>query len=284
MTSNSVLVVEDDPIVAEDVRQMVQRNGTHVVGIAGSAALALEIAERAAPTLALVDIRLVGERDGIAVAQELRRLGVGVLYLTAHSDRGTLMRAMETEPVGFLTKPFSEAELLRGISIGQRLVAVRRREQQERHQLLDVLANVEDGIALFDVHGALRFSNSALQKLVPFETPERLAEMAQRLLTREAPPPFAPDIDAVSLQLGELKHTALIVRRRAQSEPKSECLTMCSYCRRVRADDNSWKAIETVLVLRFGLLVSHGLCGDCLSRYYDFDVDSDTSSVPKRSR
>lgn len=107
-----VLVVEDERIVAKDLERTLKRLGYGVPATACSADDAIRKAEEHRPDLVLMDINLEGARDGIAAAAEMRdRLSIPVVYLTAYADDDTVARARETEPFGYLVKPFNEREL-----------------------------------------------------------------------------------------------------------------------------------------------------------------------------
>ena len=102
-----VLVVEDEAIVALDLQAQLEARGHTVVGVAASAAEAMELARRTRPELALVDIRLRGGEDGIELAEALvREHGTAVVFVTAYRDAATLQRSLAARPHGFVTKPF----------------------------------------------------------------------------------------------------------------------------------------------------------------------------------
>jgi signal transduction histidine kinase len=107
-----IMVVEDESIVAKDLELTLKRLGYIVPATASSAADALSKAGKHRPDLVLMDIHLQGEIDGIAVARRLRsEMDIPVIYLTAYADEDTVARARETEPFGYLLKPFNEREL-----------------------------------------------------------------------------------------------------------------------------------------------------------------------------
>jgi two-component system, response regulator PdtaR len=115
-----VLIVEDEFFISLDMQNMLQALGHVVVGTAVSADEALRVAQRERPDIALVDIRLVGSRDGIEAAEEiLRSFGVRSLFVTANADPDTRARAQAVQPLGFLEKPVTVERLkggLRGFS------------------------------------------------------------------------------------------------------------------------------------------------------------------------
>lgn len=107
-----VLVVEDDAIIGMDIEHRVRKLGYEVCGVADSAGEALAIASRTQPDIALMDIRLRGEVDGIEAARMLRdTLSVPVIFITAYSDMKMRTRALDMEPLGYIVKPLREVEL-----------------------------------------------------------------------------------------------------------------------------------------------------------------------------
>ena len=112
MAKNRILVVEDESIVARDVRNMLVGLGYEVAGVVPSGEEAVEKARETQPDLALVDVILQGEMSGVEAADIIySHFNIPVVYLTAYADETTLQRAKETEPFGYLLKPFEEREL-----------------------------------------------------------------------------------------------------------------------------------------------------------------------------
>ena len=107
-----ILIVEDDRISSKDLQRTLERQGHTVVGISESGETALELASTESPDLALIDIRLRGEIDGIEAAKTLHDRGeVPVVFLTGYSSDEVFERAREVHPAGYLRKPFSDGEL-----------------------------------------------------------------------------------------------------------------------------------------------------------------------------
>lgn len=112
MKKKQILVVEDEQIVADDLKTILHKLGYAVAATAFSGKNAIKKAKEKRPDLALVDIVLKGEMDGIEVASILRtRFNIPVVYLTAYGDDKTLERAKTTEPFGYILKPFEERNL-----------------------------------------------------------------------------------------------------------------------------------------------------------------------------
>jgi DNA-binding NarL/FixJ family response regulator len=112
-----VLVVEDDFIVALELERNLADEGFQVVGVAGTAEEALEIATYERPDVAIMDVRLAGLRDGVDAATELySTLGVRSIFATAHADDTTRQRASRASPLGWLEKPYSPEALISMVS------------------------------------------------------------------------------------------------------------------------------------------------------------------------
>ncbi len=112
MNRNRILIVEDEPIVAEDIKSLLEKLGYEVAGMAANGDQALALAPAANPDMILMDISMDGPLDGIEAAVQLRRLHqLPIIFLTAYSDEQTLARAREAEPFGYIIKPFDEHSL-----------------------------------------------------------------------------------------------------------------------------------------------------------------------------
>jgi diguanylate cyclase (GGDEF)-like protein/PAS domain S-box-containing protein len=149
MTSKQVriLVVEDETIVALDLKNSLKVLGYDVVGTACSGEEAIAKADQTRPDLVLMDIILKGNMDGVQAADSIRStLNIPVIFLTACADERTLQRAKVTEAFGYLLKPFEERELHGHIEIALYKHHMERalRESEERYSLATLGAN--DGL------------------------------------------------------------------------------------------------------------------------------------------
>jgi len=116
--ASKILIVEDEAVVSLDISRRLERMEYEVVGRAASGEEALAAIANDAPDLILMDINLQGELDGIEVARKIdREYQIPVIYLTAYAGEGTLKRATETNPYGYILKPFKERELRATIEV-----------------------------------------------------------------------------------------------------------------------------------------------------------------------
>ncbi len=112
----SILIVEDEALVASYIQNVLEESGFIISGVASSGPEAISLASEAAPDLALVDIKLAGPMDGIEVAQLLQeRFGVRSIFLSGVHDPETMVRANETQPLGFLQKPFRPSQVFNAL-------------------------------------------------------------------------------------------------------------------------------------------------------------------------
>ncbi|MEM1116646.1 MAG: response regulator transcription factor [Bacteroidota bacterium] len=112
----SVVVAEDEMIVARDLQRSLEASGYRVPGVAPTADGALALVEEHAPDLVLVDIVLRGERDGIWLARALREEhAVPFVFTTSHADRTTVELARQTRPNGYLVKPYTRADVFAAV-------------------------------------------------------------------------------------------------------------------------------------------------------------------------
>ncbi|MBK8969914.1 MAG: EAL domain-containing protein [Hahellaceae bacterium] len=152
MKTARIIIVEDERIIAFNLRQRLIKLGYEVPAIAANGGKALEAIENEHPDLVLMDIHIEGEMDGIDTAAEaLKRFQVPVIYLTAYSEDATLARARQTRPYGFLLKPFSERELHATIQMALERAEVERAldASQSRLRMALSAANMTDWELLY---------------------------------------------------------------------------------------------------------------------------------------
>ena len=115
----SVLIVEDEPLIALNIRLALEKLNYEVWDSVDCAEDALAVLDQQQPSIILLDIRLEGKMDGISLAELIRlKWGTPFIFLTSHTDQGTLERAKPLQPVGYIPKPFQEAVLHTTIEMG----------------------------------------------------------------------------------------------------------------------------------------------------------------------
>lgn len=107
-----ILIVEDEFIVANDLKIMLLKAGYEVTGIASSVVQARKLIAEKKPNWVLLDIMLKGDLTGIDLAWELKEMNLPYLYISANTNQSTLEAVKATQPYGFMVKPFRERDLI----------------------------------------------------------------------------------------------------------------------------------------------------------------------------
>ena len=178
MTNERIMIVEDEKIVALDIKDSLEHFGYSVPCMAASGEDAIKFVEECHPDLILMDIVLKGKIDGIDAANAIHQnYDIPVIYLTAYSDERTLQRAKLTEPFGHILKPFDERELRTNIEI-----ALYKREK-EKEKLFDhekwitsLLNNFGDAIISTDNSGTIKYMNPLAQALTEYTQEDALGQ------------------------------------------------------------------------------------------------------------
>jgi CheY-like chemotaxis protein len=125
-----VLIVEDESIVALELKMSLRRLGHEVVALAGNGADAIYLAGVHRPDVILMDIRLKGKMDGIDAAAIIRmQWDTPLIFVTGQADEATMLRAQKVSPAAYLNKPIAAAELAETIA----LVVSRHNQQRQQH-------------------------------------------------------------------------------------------------------------------------------------------------------
>ena len=208
MSPSTILIVEDEAIVALDLRLQLQELGYQVVGVAASGEQALALAERLSPQLVLMDVRLQGPMDGIATAQALQgQHRVPLIYLTSHSDTDTVQRAARTGPYGYLTKPYQIKELRAGIEVALTKARMERQLREADGWFAHTLRCVSDGVVVTEADGRVRFINPAAETLTGWTLDEAAGRAVNEVVTVQAGRPDQRAWASAQALVTEVQHT-----------------------------------------------------------------------------
>ncbi|MCB0634405.1 MAG: LytTR family transcriptional regulator DNA-binding domain-containing protein [Saprospiraceae bacterium] len=120
MEKLNVLIVEDEFLTADTIREYLLELGHGVSGMARDAEEALTILDQGATNMALLDLNIQGSRDGIWLAGTIKETyGVPFIFLTAYSDERTVKSAVETQPFGYLVKPFTKMDIYTALEVAR---------------------------------------------------------------------------------------------------------------------------------------------------------------------
>jgi PAS domain S-box-containing protein/putative nucleotidyltransferase with HDIG domain len=155
-----VMIVEDEAIVALDIKNRLLNMGYNVTSVHATGERAVQAALEDNPNLVLMDIMLDGQMDGIETARAIRdRMTVPIIYLTAYADETTLDRAKATGPFGYIIKPFEDRELSINIEMALYKHRMELRMRENERWLGTTLTSIGDGVVATDPQGQIRFVN-----------------------------------------------------------------------------------------------------------------------------
>lgn len=161
MHKKKIFIVEDEPIIALEISELIKTFGYNVVDIAidGDSAIKGILDEK--PDLVLLDIALKGTIDGIMVAEEIKKqYDVPIVYITAFSDHETISRVKHTQPHGFLIKPFNRRELETTLELAFYKFGIEQKLIENEVWLSTTLKSIGDGIIATDKDGKIKFVNN----------------------------------------------------------------------------------------------------------------------------
>lgn len=174
-SSKKILIVEDEAIIAEQLRDTLENLGYAVPSPIRSGREAIDSAEKEHPHLVLMDIKLDGDIDGIDAAQEIsNRFNIPVIYLTAYKDDATVERAKQTGPFGFVIKPFNERELDANIQMALQRHELENRIRESEEKYRDLVENINDLIYSVDIDGIITYVSPVVEKLYGYRQDEVL--------------------------------------------------------------------------------------------------------------
>jgi len=177
MSEVKILIVEDESIVAMDIKHRAQGLGYIVTDITPSGEEALESVANNRPDLVLMDIVLKGEMDGIEAAQKIRdAYDIPIVYLTAYSDERTLKRAKITEPFGYIIKPFEDRELHSAVEVALYKHQMESKLKESEKWLSTTLESIGDAVIATDKVGKVKFMNPIARDLTGWSSDEAIGQ------------------------------------------------------------------------------------------------------------
>jgi CheY-like chemotaxis protein len=167
MANETILVVEDEPLVALALKEDLERLGYRVPEVIDKGEAVVEGVTRHNPDLLLMDIRLCGCLDGIEAASLAKAaFDIPVIYLTAYSDEETLRRAAMTSPDGFLLKPFDEPELAANVRIAISRASGGESLRKELRGAMALVDALDEPALIADTTGRVAHANEAARALL----------------------------------------------------------------------------------------------------------------------
>jgi PAS domain S-box-containing protein len=195
-----ILVVEDEFITASALKVTLNRMGYDVVGMTDTGEKAISDAEQLKPNLVLMDIILKGEMNGITAADIIRqRYNIPVIYLTGQSDDTTIAHALESEPFGYIIKPFEEKNLKTSIMMAlyKHAIDVKLKACEVRYRTIVEL--FEDGILITGNDYSVDYANRSLGHILNREKTEMIQKSLHEIVPENVFGPIKALVDDVFL-------------------------------------------------------------------------------------
>ena len=167
LVPDRIAIVEDESVVALDMKSRLTSFGYEVVGVFSSGEEALERLPDLKPSLVILDILLPGTLDGLQTAERLRSMvDVPVIFLTALSDEATVQRAKSAQPFAYIVKPFGDQELRTAIVIALYLHQMERRLREREQLFFTTLESIRDAVIVTDPEFRVEYLNPVARELL----------------------------------------------------------------------------------------------------------------------
>jgi PAS domain S-box-containing protein len=187
--SARILIVEDERVTAEDLRDILTDLGYSITALVSSAADAISQAEQNPPNIVLMDIHIQGDMDGTGAALILReRFNIPVIYLTAHVDGETVAQAKKAGPLGYITKPFQEAALHASIEIALHRHGEELKAREKEELLASTLGAISQGVISMDRQKTITLFNPAAEAWTGRSSQEAVGQPVERVFQAVAGP------------------------------------------------------------------------------------------------
>ncbi len=217
--AKQILIVEDDNDVVGYIEHLLKSLGYTVCAVVSSGEEAIQKAAQTHPDLALIDMMLKGDLDGIALAEQMRdRFNIPTVYLTTYADKALLQRAKITEPFGYVLKPFAERRLHLNIEIALYRHEMERKFKEREQWLSTILKSIGDAVIATDKNGFVQFMNPVAETLTGSSEAEAfekdLAEVFNVISEETDTPPKRHIMKALQERIivGQADHTMLIAQ------------------------------------------------------------------------
>jgi PAS domain S-box-containing protein len=166
MNEITIVVVEDESIVAKDIQNNLKKLGYNVPATAPNAEVALQKIEEIRPDLVFLDIKLKGDVDGIEVAGKIKETyNIPVIFLTSYVDKSTLDRAKVTEPYGYIVKPFNESDLQSTVEMALYKFQKDQETKDSKDRFENTLSSIDEGAIMCDNGFNVTYLNNKAENL-----------------------------------------------------------------------------------------------------------------------
>lgn len=218
MPDPTVLIVEDESIVALDLLEQLRPLGFNPVGTTGTGEEACRLAGELKPDLILMDIHLGGEMDGVEAAEIIRRdFNVPVVFLTAFTDDKTLKRARASGPFGYVVKPFDAKQLQTTLTLARQNFVNQQQLFESRDILNGLLHTASEGFFILGEEGDFLEANDAYCDMLGYSREELLGMAGSQVEADD-------DQETIRNNVGKIRRTGRMRLRKRHRTRSGEIL------------------------------------------------------------
>lgn len=168
--SHSILIVDDDLISSNLLRNILCQNGYNVLDIAHSGVDSIKKASLLRPDIIFMDIYMPGNMDGIQASNIIReRLNIPVVFITGDDDQDTFSRALKTNPTGYIIKPFQKENLIMVLEMAIYRHCVTEQLREKEELLAGTMKSIADAVISTTPEGHIDFHNTVAETLIGFK-------------------------------------------------------------------------------------------------------------------
>jgi PAS domain S-box-containing protein len=219
----TILVVEDEAVVAIDMAQRLKRGGYDVPAVAATGEAALRMTEELRPDLVLMDILLKGEKDGIETAREIEdQFEIPIIFLTGQTDESTLMRIRSTSHYGFLLKPIDAASLFPTVEMALARHAFSMRLKESENRFRAVTDSAADAIFSMDIQGNVTYWNKAAERTFGWKADDITGQSVTAILPESAKAGFFKMLPTLGTRETYVPRSVMLWRRKDGTEFPAE--------------------------------------------------------------
>ena len=184
MKKKRILIVEDEMIVAQDIRHSVEACGYTVVNVVHSGEEAIESATKSHPDLVLMDIMLEKGMDGLEAAEKIHsNLDIPIIFLTAYANDQTLQSAKMSEPFGYLIKPFIERELKATLEMAFYKHEIEQELRKNKEKYKNIFENIQDVYFEVDMNGNILEISPSIKSITEYKREDLIGKSIYDLFT-----------------------------------------------------------------------------------------------------
>jgi two-component system, cell cycle sensor histidine kinase and response regulator CckA len=191
-----ILVVEDDMVQSMVLYERLAKLGYNVIGCLPRGEEAIKQVHDDPPDLVLMDIKLAGEMNGIQAATQIRsQYSIPVVFISAHADQNLIQLAKETEPLGFLVKPYGEQQLAAAIEVALFKAQMEKRITESEGKFRGITENSSDITFVLDSSLIIKYSSPAISKVFGYTESELMGSSIKEFIHPEDWEKFSISID-----------------------------------------------------------------------------------------